>query len=195
MGTNARIKKSENTNEYECTNSSIRAQSGFGLLEVLLASGILALVVGGVIGLGNISVKNTVISADRTKAYNLAREDKEILKQMRDTRWINQRVDNWNDDFLQIGLSKTCHIDCSSGTCTLVSGAKTDPPQDNIDFTHEITFESMDDDTVSSLTDNGVDNTGNSRIFKAKVKVSWQEYGRSWSVEMPVYFSDWMPAL
>lgn len=220
--TNARIIKFKGTNEYECANVLIRlfvvirqkivlmirpfvkisvsACGGFGLLEVLISVGILALVTGGVVGLGNISVKNSVISSDRTVAYNLAQEGKEALKQIRDTKWVDQNINSWNKDFTDasgvlLAGDWQLQLNLSTKEYTLVPGTE-NIDKNNTTYTRKITFSTPDPSANSNLTVNNIDNTtqpANSWMIKAIVNVSWDEYDRPWSVGIPVYFTDWLP--
>lgn len=177
-------------------------KNGFGLLEVLISIGILALVAAGVVGLGNVSVKNTVISADRSKAYNLAREWKEILKQTRDTKWVNGAVDSWNSDFkayaddgnkyyLQGQADGSYSITTDSVNYSKIN-------KDGTDFYREITFSSPDSGVNTNLGNNGIENNPPAAekdqwIIKATIAVKWSEYGHDWSVAVPVYLTDWLP--
>lgn len=210
MSTNILIKKLKETNKHECANSSIRAQTGFGLLEVLISVGILALVTGAVIGLGNISVKNSVISADRTIAYNLAQEGQEGLKQIRDSKWVDNSsniTDPWNRDFKTAGgpyyigkypSTPDENGDPNAGKFYLDTNSNLGNKEiDGTTYTRSITFSRPDDEEALDKTfiENGIDNTTepNKWMIKAIVNVTWSEYGRDWTVELPVYFTDWMP--
>ena len=62
---------------------------GFGILETLLASGVLITVVSAVVGLGAAAVRAGQQAADRQIAYHLANEAIETLRQTRDSRWID----------------------------------------------------------------------------------------------------------
>ena len=68
---------------------------GFGLVEVLVASAILALVVGGSIALMRSSLRRTVLAADRTVAMNLAQEAIEAIRSARDTTYTDQINNLW----------------------------------------------------------------------------------------------------
>ena len=71
-----------------------RAQRGFGLLEVILASGVLAMVVGAAVGLVRSSLRRTTIGLERSVAMNLAQEPIEQLRSARDSIFIDQVVIN-----------------------------------------------------------------------------------------------------
>jgi Tfp pilus assembly protein PilV len=71
------------------TIKPIRQHNGFGLLEVLLATAIFIVVVGSMVTLSRLALRNAVLSGHRTQAFNLAQEGLESVRQMRDTNWID----------------------------------------------------------------------------------------------------------
>ena len=74
-------------------------KQGFGILETLLASGVLITVVSAVVGLGSAAVRAGQGAADRQIAYHLANEAVEIMRQTRDSRWIDGNGQTtWNVD-------------------------------------------------------------------------------------------------
>ncbi len=83
-------------------------QRGFGLLEVVLASGVLAMVVGAAVGLVRSSLRRTVIGLERTVAMNLAQEPIEQLRSARDSVHIDGRVNTWTDGWGAAGNPSSC---------------------------------------------------------------------------------------
>lgn len=81
------------------------SQRGFGLLEVVLASGVLAMVVGAAVGLVRSSLRRTVIGLERTVAMNLAQEPIEQLRSARDSVHIDGRVNTWTDGWGAAGTT------------------------------------------------------------------------------------------
>ena len=72
-------------------------QRAFGLLEVVISSGILALVLGAATGLIRASLRRTVLAADRSVAMNLAQEPIEQLRSARDSTFIDGNpATNWS---------------------------------------------------------------------------------------------------
>jgi type II secretory pathway pseudopilin PulG len=67
----------------------LRHHKGFGLLEVLLATTIFMVVIGSMVTLNQMAVRNAVLANHRTQAYNLAEDALETVRQMRDTNWIH----------------------------------------------------------------------------------------------------------
>lgn len=67
----------------------LQQRRGFGLLEVLLATAIFIVVIGSMVSLNQMAVRNAVLANHRTQAYNLAEDAIETIRQMRDTNWID----------------------------------------------------------------------------------------------------------
>lgn len=70
--------------------------SGFGLLEVLISASILALIAGATVGLASTAVNTAVLGANRTAAQQLAQQGVEMVRQMRDTTYIDGQPNRWN---------------------------------------------------------------------------------------------------
>ncbi|OGD65621.1 hypothetical protein A3F08_01095 [Candidatus Berkelbacteria bacterium RIFCSPHIGHO2_12_FULL_36_9] len=146
---------------------------GFGLLEVVVASGILMIVIGSSVTLSRMAIKNSVISLERVQAYNLAQEGMEKMRQIRDSNWIdNNSSTQWNDQL--VSKDETIVLD-------------------NKNFQRVITISDVSDSELSSyLESQGITQVSDS-IKKISVRVSWQEYDLDWNVEIISYLSDWRP--
>ncbi len=68
-----------------------RSKRGFGIIEVLVAAGIIALVGGGVVTLNSSVLRNTALLADRLTAFEWAQEGIEVARQIRDSNLIDNR--------------------------------------------------------------------------------------------------------
>ncbi|MBI3261442.1 hypothetical protein HYZ64_03685 [Candidatus Berkelbacteria bacterium] len=64
---------------------------GFGIIEVLVAASIIALVGGGVVMLNSSVLRNTALIADRLIAFEWAQEGIEVARQIRDSNLIDNR--------------------------------------------------------------------------------------------------------
>ncbi len=95
--------------------------NGFGLIEVLLAAGILSLITGAVVLLTVSSVKTAILGADRTVGYQLAQEGVELVRQLRDSTAVDTAANRWNQ---LPGLDDTAiPSDCSTSSgCQLEGG-------------------------------------------------------------------------
>lgn len=75
-------------NRQKLTQSYLCQRAGFGLLEVIFSTAIFIVVVGSLVSLSRLSLRNAVLSTHRSQAFNLAQDGLEIVRQMRDTTWI-----------------------------------------------------------------------------------------------------------
>lgn len=72
-------------------------KSGFGLIEVVIASGILVLIAGGSLALSKTVLNGTIKLSDRTAASYLAVESIELVEEIRDTNYIDENPATvWN---------------------------------------------------------------------------------------------------
>lgn len=65
----------------------MNSRPGFGLLEVVLSTAIFIVVVGSLVALSRLSIRNAALAAHRAQAVNLAQDGLETVRQMRDTAW------------------------------------------------------------------------------------------------------------
>lgn len=80
-------------------------KKGFGLLEVLLAGVIIITVLGALVFLGRNTINNSTYNQQRTEALFLAQQGIEMVRQIRDSNYIdgNQNT-NWNH-FISLPLA------------------------------------------------------------------------------------------
>lgn len=71
--------------------------SGFGLLETVLALGLLVIVVAAAVFLANTALKRSQLNVIRSGAYQISKEQLELLRQIRDTNF--QKGRDWNEGF------------------------------------------------------------------------------------------------
>ena len=192
------MKQFNNLTIQQFNNDMSLSRRGFGLLEVLLASGILIMVIGAIVGLGRAAVRNNLISLQRAQAYNLARETVEIIRANRDTKWIDKQINDWNDDISSIG--RTCIIDSYDINC-----ASSDPEEIDLDKTvfkrnfsiNKINNESNKElakQTSGEFIDKDTNNN-NAISTEITVKVVWDSYGKERKIEVPIELTNWKPAL
>ena len=82
--------------------------NGFGLLEVLIASSIILIVILSLAAVSNSTLRSTYQIDERAQAINLAQEGIEVVRQIRDTNWIDQKTETkWSDIALVPGFSWT----------------------------------------------------------------------------------------
>lgn len=76
---------------------NITKTKGFGLLEVLLSGVIIITMLGALVILGRTVLSNLTYSAQRTQATFLAQQGIEIVREIRDTNYIDSRSSTqWN---------------------------------------------------------------------------------------------------
>ncbi|MFA5927219.1 MAG: prepilin-type N-terminal cleavage/methylation domain-containing protein [Patescibacteria group bacterium] len=71
-------------------------KKGFGLIEVLLASVITAMMLGALISVGRVALASNQNALERTQAAYLAQQGIEVVRQIRDTNWIDGGTTSWD---------------------------------------------------------------------------------------------------
>ena len=166
---------------------------GFGLLEVVVAAGILIIVIGASTALSRMAVRTTVISLDRIQAYDLSQQAMEEVRTIRDTNWLAH--DNWNTGLeLAAGNQKRGPLylkyQSNQKKWSLTNGDEK-ITLNNIEYTRTIYIDKADNEINNSLSRVGIDNSTSNNVIKIIVNVSWQEYGQTWSNEAVTYLSNW----
>lgn len=178
-----------------------KLSKSFGLIEVVVAIGILLLIIGAVTTLGVLSVRGTVIARNRTEAYQIAQEAMEVIKARRDWVW-----DNWNEiagvtwanfwdstsnisgafneiNEIKNNLESNClYIDHSTAALSETSCSTSSPPS-GTRFTRSINFDDVTSSVSSALS---------GLIYRVTVTVSWNDYYPQ-SISLTSYLSDWQP--
>lgn len=75
----------------------IRLQKGITLIEVLIAAGVLALIMGSTVALGRSVTRNQIITQDRAQALALTVEAAEIIRNLRDSTYVDQTQNRFNE--------------------------------------------------------------------------------------------------
>lgn len=73
---------------------------GFSLAEVIIAAFVIIIGIIGAMSLITYSISNVAIGKSQIIAASLAQEGMEIVRNIRDSNWIEQRINsdaNWND--------------------------------------------------------------------------------------------------
>lgn len=165
-----------------------RSLTGFTLIETLVSVGILALIIGASVTLGNLATRGTVLGIDRTQAYNLAQEANELIREIRDTAWIDANSNtNWSSILsVSPGSYKLSYVfDAPSNNYLwrIDSGAES-ITLDKTVYKRSIFIENVD--WYKNQT--GIDS---SRIKKIRTLVEWTEFGRPFRLELDSYITDW----
>jgi len=177
-------------------NNCIKNQ-GFGLLEAILAVGVLIIAVGSTAFLNRLIVRNSVLSLDRTQAYNLAQQGIEGVRAIRDTNWLNKR--SWNEGMTlsrSESDSEAYDVMQTNDNWMLSSNYPAKPIIiNNIDFKRKIFI--LDDNPMNNelktRSNNEINNANGEQFVKIKVVVEWESYGQTWKIETTEYIGDWKP--
>lgn len=181
---------------------SIRAVTGFGLIEVLISSAILALVLGATIGLTNNSLRRAENSSSRAVAINLAQEAVELVRVARDSTYIDQLLiseqpNQWIDIFSSLPNNESDPLKLE---LTAIDGEnfwRLTPGTENIsinnqDFRRELylTSAGIDYITLSRINIDPGAVSDRDLIRKLKVVVIWGGKA-SERVESIIYLTNW----
>ena len=176
-----------------------RLKKGFGILEVLLAGVIIITMLGALVFVARTTINNTVYSMQKGQAAYLAQEGMEIVRQIRDSNYIDGRGGSeWNtiagDDSTlrvktvgEIGIDRPYCIRKKLNNDNIryhmvdCTDAEIDPQtrgQVNIDgtvYTRYIYFYSSGGKLLSLPTgiDNFLDNS-----YRVHIVISWSDMGR-----------------
>ncbi len=85
-----------------------KRQSGFSLIEVLIALAVLIIVMGGLTSMAVGVIKTSRISKEELEAYGQAQEQIELVRQIRNTNLIDGKKNTeWDSN---LWCSNPCHI-------------------------------------------------------------------------------------
>lgn len=170
-------------------------KKGFGLLEAILAIGVMTIVITASVSLSRMAVRSSVISLGRVQSYNLAQEGLELVRQIRDNNWLNGK--KWSDG-LDIAGQSSYKLRFNAGNWQLVKGNE-DIVLDDTLYKREIFIEKTSGSIgTTSLTDflknnYNIDNSKDGLMIKVTAKITWVEYGQEWTTTAVTYLSDWKP--
>lgn len=160
-------------------------KKGFTLLEVIIAIFIITVGVVGTISLIVQTLSGTAIASQRLIAAYLAQEGIEIIRNIRDTNWLEGGDNPWNEGLT--GCSNGCIADYKTPT-------QLDPPLPayngqylNIDTNGFYSYfggtptKFQRKITISSETD----------VLTVKVSVIWREKGKTHSISLEEKLYNW----
>ncbi|MEK7096353.1 MAG: hypothetical protein AAB881_00135 [Patescibacteria group bacterium] len=180
-------------------------QKGFGVLEVLVASTIIITILGGLVTIGTMAINTNEKIARKAEATFLAQEGIEMVRQIRDTNWVDESAKNTNWDSLVLDnagkivrpdyttayyLSQDC-FDQKSG-CILQTATKDDKNRDvygNITYTRTVKFEEVKDLTQDADRNSDLSKTP-ANLLKVTLTVSWLT---NQSVTVSELLTNWRP--
>jgi len=162
-------------------------RNGFGIIEVLIASTIIAMVLSALTAAGRSSLRGSTYTLERAQATNLAQEGIEIVRQIRDTYWIDGDPLTGFENLPANG-NKSLYFDKIKNKWDLLSGSNDKTTINGIEFTREIIFSDVGSLIPASGDLNSVKNEMSRKIT---VKVSWQN--NMGGIEVSEILTNWRP--
>ena len=175
-------------------------KKGFGLMEVLLSAVIIIIILSALVTIGRAAVNNNESLAERAQAIYLAQEGLEMVRQIRDTNWIDGSNETKWDTLVGTSVANsglkykpTYSVDRfilsaeSSGEeiATGLSGQQ-------VIFNRKITISpSADIDDLLPNVSGGADLSD--YALEVKATVTWTFSGRNKSVELSEILTNWRP--
>ncbi len=176
---------------------------GFTILEVIVAIFVLTVAVGG----SFVLIQQTLIAASlaesKLTAHYLAQEGIEIVRNIRDTNWLEQRTDfnfYWDTylaEGLEIGESRDYIVDYNDDR---LKNFESNPL--NLDEYGFYSYDVLDNPTpfkrkirITKLTLDlpPLNSYPDDYRLLVTVQVEWSERGRNHSVEVSEYLYNWKP--
>jgi type II secretory pathway pseudopilin PulG len=191
----------------------LSSKKAFGLVETLIAVAILALVLLVSVTLGTMVLRSTTLKAQITQATNLARQQLEAVRNIRDDSWLKNQGGNPNWDRWVGAVSpesvvagKEYVVKNKDRLGYLEISPTPDGSPNTLSFGGDgsVTYYSKilvkeakisDVDTSSGELASTVKlNTGdNIKIYQIESEVSWEGPAGKNSVVLRTYLSDWLP--
>ncbi len=166
--------------------------NGFTILEVLIASGILVTVSGAMLATGRASIRSHDLSMERTQASHLVQEAFEVVRQIRDTNYIDGEATAWNSG-LVTGVDEKPVWNPDIRRWQLVPGEETV----QVDGTTALTYSrTIRLEPAANLAEIHPGNAGTSIepsqvAYKVTVTVQWQSQGQDWTESASSLVTDW----
>jgi Tfp pilus assembly protein PilV len=172
-------------------------RNGFGLLEVVVAVGIVILVVAAVVSLSQFVLRGYVTVGARTTAYQLAQQGVEVARAIRDTGTLDAKPNTYWDTGLPVNVNSyraNFRVSCGqSAVCPweLLSNRTEAITLDGINYTRSIFIENagLSGSECDPNCSGAAGENANTR--KIRVNVSWTEGTRAQSVEITTFLTNW----
>lgn len=160
-------------------------EKSFTLLEVIVAITVLTVAVGGIFSLIQQTLVAASLNESKLRAYYLAQEGIELVKNIRDSNWLEQRtnptvswdedldIGDWQADFNDTGLTQP--FSQNSVLNINAQGFYSYDVGEATPFKRKI--------SISSLESNVA--------LEVRVQVLWSERGRNHTVEVVEHIYNW----
>ena len=181
-------------------NFKNQRRKGFGLLEVLLSAVIIIIILAALVTIGRAALNNNENLIERSQATYFAQEGIEMVRQIRDTNWIDgDNTSKWDtlvwassaytttDDSKEYGLQ---YEQAKFRVLLLESPAGDELTLNNVKYTRKITVNSVDS---SDLIPNGSGTNLKPYALKVTSTVTWNFSGQPKTIELSELITNWRP--
>jgi len=181
--------------------NNVTMKSGFTLMEAIVAIFVITTGIVGVLSLVTQTISSATISKDKLIAAYLAQEGIEIVRNIRDTNWLEAEtyVNSWDEGLTGNCLGDVDNCETSSG-CIVDYNHSYGPSMEdpnlpvytgqylNIDAAG---FYSYSGGTQSKFQRKIVTESGGTDILRICTLVQWQEKGKPYSVPAQENLYNW----
>lgn len=163
-------------------------KDGITVVEIIVAIAILTIAFGGVLALASFSFVSTDLAAQSLQASALAEGATEALHNYRDgIVWDNDDAANEYDGLGVVAVGVEYHPEISGDALPrwkFIQGVETIGI-----FERSVVFENVERDAQDTITElGGVVDLNTKKVI---VTVLWEERGRTHSIELVSYFTNW----
>jgi type II secretory pathway pseudopilin PulG len=162
-------------------------KNGFGLLEVLLSSGLIAILIGGAVILGAVVFRTTQVNQHKTQAMYLNQEAIEAVKQIQRSNWVKQDATvSWNNS---LDAGERMLLAKDKGWSLLAYNKEgSSKILNEVTFYRKITITDVTADK-NLITDSNY--RSSNIIKKLESEVTWDDFGKTYSTKIQTLVSDW----
>ena len=180
---------------FTLPNPARRDLGGFTLIEVIIAIFLIIVgMVGALIAIQNIFPSIRIVSSQLTAAY-LTQEGIEIVRNIRDTNWLNNR--DWN-----VYIFDTCILGCNSSyVCNCQADYTSQSLSeftggylkiDNGFYTYNSSPSAIQTPFVRKITVASTTDIDGRPRMDVEVSVSWRVGGKNYQASTTEYLYNWM---
>ena len=183
-------------------------KKAFSLIETLIAATIIVILLYSLVAVGRNSLERSSSMHERAQAMLLAQQGLEIVRQIRDTNWIDDTQQKWSDfrysSVSPIGRSNISDdskisFDSAIKRFVLVPASTSSDWEmltiDNLEYTRTVKYTPLDQTSMP----NGTNDTGNDgeiqpdeNAVKVTVTVSWDS-GTLQTTSISEVLTNWRP--
>jgi len=162
--------------KQELLNYNKNNNSGFGVIEIIIASAIISIVVFSLIQIGQLSLKLSRLASDRVAAGFLLQEAEEGMKFLRD--------ESWNANIANIATGGSYFL-TFNGTHYALTGIE--PPLINGKFKREITLSEVRRNAQQDIAESGTIDPSTKKVV---LEISWLNESATTTDSMEFYITD-----